>query len=331
MVEWEIQEENPTYGDVFMEIYNISNNNLLPATLNEMKKNPQNHYWMIAEPEEIQKHNDFFKFHPTTIIECQNPKQHPRLEVYDNISFGVLNLISHNGSWFEAHEVNFFIAQNLLVLISRKKNKLIEQIKSELMENERHTESYTINESKILFMLMDRLTSMDNVLLKKIEASIATLEEKVIGGEDKDFTAEIIHLRKKLLFLKRHYEPLIDIAEGLEENENGLIDNNAIRYFTILSNRMQRLNNNVLNLRDYITQVREAYQAQVDIKLNKTMKLFTVITTIFLPLTLIAGWYGMNFKYMPELSWVYGYPFVMAISLLVVVVCLVYFKRHNYL
>lgn len=314
-----------------MEIYNISSNTLLPASFNELKNNPENHYWVIAEPEEIQQHNDFFKFHPSTISECQSPKQHPRLEVYDDISFGVLNLISHNGSWFEAHELNFFIAQNLLVFISREKNKLIEQIKSELMESVKHTANYTINESKILFMLLDRLTSMDNVILKKIEASIAALEEKVIRGEDKDFTIEIIQLRKKLLFLKRHYEPLIDIAEGLEENENDLIDNNAIRYFAILANRMQRLNNNVLNLRDYITQVREAYQAQVDIKLNKTMKFFTVITTIFLPLTLIAGWYGMNFKYMPELSWVYGYPFVIGISLAVVGVCLVYFKRHNYL
>lgn len=314
-----------------MEIYKISDNTMLPVSFNDVKKNREEHYWIVAAPEEIQSHNDFFKFHPATISECQSLKQHPRLEVYDDISFGVLNMISHNGTWFEAHELNFYIAQNLLVFVTKEKNKLIDQIKSELLENSKHTANYTINESKILYMLLDRLTSMDNVILKKIEANIAALEEKVIKGEDKDFTIEIIQLRKKLLFLKRHYEPLIDIAESLEENENGLIDSGAIRYFTILVNRMQRLNNNVLNLRDYITQVREAYQAQVDIKLNKTMKLFTVVTTIFLPLTLIAGWYGMNFKYMPELSWVHGYPFVIGISLAVVVVCLVYFRRHNYL
>ena len=68
----------------------------------------------------------------------------------------------------------------------------------------------------------------------------------------------------------------------------------------------------VLNLRDYVTQVREAYQAQIDINLNKVMKIFTVITSIFLPLTLIVGWYGMNLK-MPEYSWVYGYPFVIGL------------------
>jgi magnesium transporter len=110
-----------------------------------------------------------------------------------------------------------------------------------------------------------------------------------------------------------------------------LIDEGAIRYFKILINRIERLNHNVIHLRDYVTQVREAYQAQVDIKLNKTMKFYTVITTIFLPLTLIAGWYGMNFRHMPELNWFYGYPFVMGLSSVVVAICLIYFKRHDYL
>jgi magnesium transporter len=86
-----------------------------------------------------------------------------------------------------------------------------------------------------------------------------------------------------------------------------------------------------LHLRDYVTQVREAYQAQVDISLNHIMKLFTVITAVFLPLTLIAGWYGMNFKHMPELNWVYGYPFAFALSAAVVAVSLIYFRKHRYM
>jgi magnesium transporter len=142
---------------------------------------------------------------------------------------------------------------------------------------------------------------------------------------------EIIDLRKHLLFLKRYYEPLLDIAEGLEENENRLIEEGALKYFSILKNRIERLNNNVFHLRDYVTQVREAYQAQVDISLNHIMKAFTVITAIFLPLSLIAGWYGMNFKYMPELSWIHGYPFVFGLSIAVVVISLILFKKYKYI
>lgn len=314
-----------------MEVFRISNNTFREVSFKEFKEAPKESYWIIATPEEISQHNDFFKFHKSTVLECSSPRQNPKLEVYDDVIFGVLNIIDHTGNWFEAKELNFYITQNYLVFVSKDKHKLIEQIKSELSENLHRPSNYNINLSKILYMLLDKLTSMDYVTLRKIESSIESLEEKVISDVEKDFTVDIIKLRKKLLYLKRYYEPLIDIAEGLEKNENGLIEEGAIKYFTILANRLQRLNNNVINLRDYVTQVREAYQAQVDIKLNKTMKFFTVITTIFLPLTLIAGWYGMNFKYMPELNWIFGYPAVIVLSLAVVVVCLVYFKRHNYL
>lgn len=314
-----------------MEIYKISNNILQETNFKEFRKDKEQHFWIIATPDEILQHNDVFRFHISTIEECKSSKQNTRLEVYDDLSFGVINIINHTGDWFEAKEINFYIKSNYLVFVSKGKNKLIEQIKNDIAQNVKTSSNYSINESKILYMLLDRLTSMDNVILKKIESSIATLEEQVISGVEKDFTVEIIKLRKQLLFLKRYYEPLIDIAEDLEENEGGLIAEGAIRYFKMLINRIQRLNNNVVHLRDYVTQVREAYQAQVDIKLNKTMKLFTVVTTIFLPLTLIAGWFGMNFTHMPELKWVYGYPSVIGLSLVVVVVCLVYFKRHDYL
>ncbi len=314
-----------------MDIYKISNNVMQNINFKELIKDNENIYWIIATPEEICKNNKFFKFHDSTIEECKNQKQHPRLEVYEDFSFGVLNVIDEIDTEYESKELNFYITKRYLIFVSEEKNELIEYIKNELNQNSTRTSTYTINLSKILYMLLDKLTSKDNFNLKDIENSIAELEEEVINGIERDFIKDIIQLRKQLLYLKRHYEPLIDIAEGLEENENELIEEGTIRFFSMLVNRLERLNSNVIHLRDYVTQVRDAYQAQVDIKLNKTMKFFTVVTTIFLPLTLLVGWYGMNFKYMPELGWVYGYPFVIGLSLFIVAVCLVYFRRHNYL
>lgn len=314
-----------------MEIYKLTNNSMHSIAFQDFKEEQHLKYLLIMEPEELAAHNNFFGFHRSTIDECISSKQHPRLEVYDDVIFGVVNLIDYKEDWFIAKELNFFLRANYLIFVTKEKNKLLEGIKNEVLRNVNSSSNYIVSESKILYMLLDRLTSVDNDMLRKIESKIMNLEEQVIKGIEKDFTIDIIKLRKQLLYLQRHYAPLIDISEGLEENENGLIDENATRYFTILVNRIQRLTNNVAHLRDYLTQVREAYQAQVDIKLNKTMKLFTVVTTIFLPLTLIAGWYGMNFKYMPELGWVMGYPGVIVLSLAVVAVCLAYFKRHHYL
>ena len=98
----------------------------------------------------------------------------------------------------------------------------------------------------------------------------------------------------------------------------------------ILDGRIDRLYENVRSLRDYLSQVREAYQAQIDIEQNSLMKTFTVITAIFLPLTLLVGWYGMNLR-MPEFSWDYGYLFVIALSVAIIVICIMLFKKRKWI
>ena len=129
-----------------------------------------------------------------------------------------------------------------------------------------------------------------------------------------------------MLILKRYYEQLLEIAEELEQNENELIDPKTLRYFRMFTHRAERLYNGVLNLRDYVTQVREAYQNEMDINLNRIMEVFTVIAAIFLPLTLIVGWYGMNLK-MPEYGWNHGYLFVICLSIITLIGSLFYIKR----
>ena len=92
---------------------------------------------------------------------------------------------------------------------------------------------------------------------------------------------------------------------------------------------MERSYQNVLNLREAVTQIRESYEAEVDISLNTTMKVFTVVTTIFLPLTLIAGWYGMNFQ-MPEYGWEHGYLMVILLSVAFIVIGIAFFKKNKW-
>jgi magnesium transporter len=187
----------------------------------------------------------------------------------------------------------------------------------------------SISFEKILYNLIDKLTINDFKVLSNLEIEISNVEEDVIQGKTKDYVSDILSLKNRLLFLKKHYEPLLDIVEDLTENQNHLLDENSIAYFTILLNRIERLNRKVGNLRDYITQVRESYQSQLDINLNNIMRLFTVITLIFSPLTLIVGWYGMNFVHMPELKWAYGYMFVTILCISVVIICIIFFKKKK--
>ena len=163
------------------------------------------------------------------------------------------------------------------------------------------------------------------------ENELDQLEKSVLEAEDTDFLKKINVIRSDLRELRIHYEQLMDFSQELEENENGFFREDDLRYFHMFSNRMSRLYGIATSLRDYAMQLGDLYQSQIDLKQNRIMTILTVVTAIFMPLTLIVGWYGMNFIYMPELRSPLGYPAVIALSIVIVIACLVYFKKKKWL
>ena len=117
---------------------------------------------------------------------------------------------------------------------------------------------------------------------------------------------------------------MVDFAKNLEENENGYFRKKQISYFDTIEDRADRLMNKTAQLLEYAEQVKDAYQSRLDARQNRSMQFLTIISTIFLPLTLITSWYGMNFQNMPELQ--NGYPAVIFLSVLVIILCIWIFK-----
>ena len=166
------------------------------------------------------------------------------------------------------------------------------------------------------------LTASDVYKLESLENMITSLEDNLLmhSTPDKDGITDIIKVRKDLLKVKRYYEQMEFLTDELSAVEPS---------FDFIDKKFDRLLNFTLHLQEYIEQVREAYQSQIDIEQNNLMKIFTVVTSIFLPLTLIAGWYGMNLQ-MPEFKWAYGYPMVIGVSSAVIVILLIFFKKKKW-
>ena len=144
------------------------------------------------------------------------------------------------------------------------------------------------------------------------------------------FTNSLRQLNKELLLLRTYYDNLVIIGEELQMNHHHVFEEDDMRYFEIFTRRIERFADNVQMLRELLNQANEAHQSKLDYKLNKTMQFFTVVTTIFMPLTLIAGWYGMNFTNMPELRAPYGYITVIGVSIIVVVSLVFWFKKKKF-
>ncbi|MBP9988123.1 MAG: magnesium transporter [Ruminococcus sp.] len=251
-----------------------------------------------------------------------------KIEVFDNYSFGTMKIISHKISDKTEIRLSFYIRENLFLVIENYDPE--HQSHDYFINAVERLKSTDVTLEKFIFTFLDNIISGDNEALENIEFELDKLEERVLDDSSgNDFNSQVLIYKKKLLHLRNYYEQLIDIGEVLYENENSLFEEKELKYFEMFISRVDRYCDNVNLLRESLVQLREAYQSGLDLKLNNTMKIFTVVTSIFLPLTLIAGWYGMNFKYMPELSWKYGYPCVIAVSVAVVLLCIYIFKKKK--
>lgn len=305
-------------------IYSLNSEILIEDTIDNISLNGNKEFVCVINFKQLPEMADKLYINDKILYECLNGRT-SKFESYEGFDYISLKIPNLNNLLSSSKKTCVFFTKNILVFICEESN-LIDDIIAKI----KSTEIKCTNLSKMLHIFFDKLTSEDTYFIENIEQEITKLEEGLITSKEDNYLNKIIILRKKLLKLKRYYERLLNIAESIEENDNKLIDKKTIKYFRMFTNRSNRLYQAVNNLRDYVTQVREAYQAQVDINQNTLMKLFTVVTTIFLPLTLIVGWYGMNFN-MPEYNSTYGYPIIIVTCITIVVVCIGWFKKNKWL
>ena len=182
--------------------------------------------------------------------------------------------------------------------------------------------------NQIFLQLLEQLIENDILYLSHLEKEMENMEDDLSHGIPKDFYIVLTKHRQKLSELNAYYEQLTAIGDLIQSHDGLFMAKNSEQWdrYTL---RMERLQNHVQLLRENVLQLRELYQSQQNAQQNNVMCILTVVTTLFLPLTLLTGWYGMNFAYMPELNWKYGYLAVIIVALLIVCIEIVYFKKKK--
>ncbi len=182
---------------------------------------------------------------------------------------------------------------------------------------------------KFLGAIMNEIVAQDLIFLEGIEEKLIKTEEKIIADEFEKFNARLSEIKHYLRAYYRHYSQLLNLCDNMLTAGN-IFDSEEMEGFRLFSQRVERLKSETEIMREYSMQVQDMYQAEIGVRQNDIMKTLTIVTTVILPLSLIAGWYGMNFKYMPELGMRYGYAAVIVVSVIVVAGCVVLFKRKKY-
>lgn len=267
---------------------------------------------------------------PKNIVElCKKKSDSSFLTKFinDDFTFIRLNIICNNKE--TNNELAIIISRNLMVIVNICDDFSFNQKCFSNVLSNSACESATLE--KLICSFLETLARQCSSQFDE-EEEIAALEKEVIDKNvDKSFTAQLIEKKRELLRLRAFYEQLIDVTEVYVENENEILDEKSIRLFKLFRDKAVRYKENTDILRESVTHLWDAYQTSIDAGQNEIMKLFTVVTSVFLPMTVIVGWYGMNFKYMPEISSRFGYPYVIFLNIIVVFSLIFVFKRKKWI
>ena len=252
------------------------------------------------------------------------------VEIYDEYSFAVLNITNAEDVYGKKDCIGIFIKKNLLIVVDIEDGDC--STRDNFLNSLKRYSCISITLEKLVFAFLDNLIKKENGALNEKAFEITKLEELVLQDKATDkFNFMLLGMKKELLTLRNSYEQLIDIGEALDDNENEIFEESDLRYLLNFTDRVKRQRENIDMLRSAVDHLQDAYSSYLDVKSNHIMTVFTVVTTIFFPLTLIVGWYGMNFQNMPELTWKYGYLFVIIFSAAVVAVLTIIMKKRKWL
>ncbi len=301
---------------------------LIESTLNECSAkechNGKAQYVAVLTPEEWQKEREDFEMGIDMDFDTLDIHTTKAEVNYDSVT-GTFSLPDRKDLAGDYKDFAFALDEKGIVFIDPSDNvlKIIKKI-----TNAKKWRMPSLE--RFIYDFLEQIIKEDLTLLENFESELDAIEKNIENDREADME-RVNDIRGFMRDFRTHYDHLIDMAQEFEENENNFFKADNLRYFRLFSNRVSRLFDMVNSLLDYTSQIRDTYKSRLDVKQNRIMTVLTVVTTIFMPLTLIVGWYGMNFKYMPELNWTWGYPIVIIVSVLIVVCSLIFFKKKKWL
>ncbi len=264
-------------------------------------------------------------YHHELLMDSMEHIQYSKVEILRSCTVGTILIPDKQDLLEKEFGFGFYIHKGHLLFIDDTNR--IQKIATRLPEIKA---TDTTLEARFFIELIEFIINDDVLYLQRYEDMLVSVEEELLDHDIDDFHTDMLRYRREILTLNGYYQQLTELLQMLSENKNGLFNFEDCRLLRVVSNRADRLYDNTKMLREYTGQLREMYQAQIDIAQNRNMRILTVVTSLFMPLTLITGWFGMNFKFMPELSSKYGYIGVIGVSLLVVIGELIFFKKKKW-
>jgi magnesium transporter len=285
----------------------------------------------IHEIETLEKLGDCFGLHPLTLEDILNTDQRPKIEDYGEYIFIVLKMLYPDDETGEilAEQVSLVLGKNFVISFQEREGDIFNSVRERIRSGKGRIRK--MGADYLVYSLLDSIVDNYFIILEKLGERIELLEEKLITNPVPE-TINLIHkLKREMIFLRRSVWPLREVIGSIERGESSLIKGSTNIYLRDVYDHTIQVIDTIETFRDILSGMLDIYLSSVSNRLNAVMKVLTIIATIFMPLTFIAGIYGMNFKYMPELEWRLGYPVILLAMVSIGVLMLVSFRKKKWL
>ena len=283
----------------------------------------------LHQTEIIEKIGKHFNLHSLVLEDIVNTGQRPKMEDFEDYIFVVLKMLYYDQKGgIKTEQVSLILGPNFVISFQEQEGDVFDPIRDRIRKAKGRIRK--MGADYLAYALMDTIVDNYFIILEGLGEEIEDMEEELLANPTTETLQKIHRLKREMILLRKSIWPLRELISGLERTESSLIQESTGVYLRDVYDHTIQVIDTVETFRDMISGMLDIYLSSISNKMNEVMKVLTIIATIFIPLTFLAGVYGMNFRYMPELSWPWGYPIVLLVMMAVGISMMVYFRRKKW-
>lgn len=279
---------------------------------------------------EIEKLGKFYELHPLILEDIVDTGQRPKIEEYQDYLFIVAKMLYYKNGSLENEHISMIVGKNYLLTFQESDGDVFDDVRERIETAKGRIRSRGAD--YLMFALLDAIVDNYFLVIDDMSDRIELLEESLFTSKpSNDITFQIQDLKRDILRIRRAVFPLREVVSRMEKMDSELIEEKTGNYIRDLYDHIIQISENIDIYREMIWGLMDMYMTTISNKMNEVMKVLTIMASIFIPLTFIAGIYGMNFEYIPELQWEYSYFVLWGVMITIFILMLYYFRRKGWL
>jgi len=279
----------------------------------------------------IKKIGEYFQIHLLTLEDILNTNQRPKVEIFDNYVYFVVKKIASitDPLHVEYDQMSIIMGQDYVITFEEQKDSHLNKIITRIDKNNGLIRK--LGADYLTYAIIDSIVDQYFSLQESIDDLIEELEDELLFSPTSNTLNAIHHLKREIIYFRKAISPISDLINYLLREESDLITEPVKIYFRDVLDHSIRMNESIDTHRELISGMLNIYLSVLSNKTNEVMRILTVFASVFIPLTFVAGIYGMNFDYMPELHWKWAYPVIWVIFIFIIIVLFGFFKKRKWL